>query len=170
MSPLVPALRWGASFESSSIHTKWAQTPGGCPKLALLEWLQRQEGREGRGGSLLGGVCLPWESQGWGLPGTEATAQFSENSGTDTHTSQVFRPQLHPDLQTQASNHLLGISMGRLGSPGHTGCPRSSLLLCGLLLKGSSHQVLGTPSSTAPCRVHPASSLLPQPSLGPLSS
>lgn len=32
------------------------------------------------------------------------------------------------------------------------------------------HQVLGTPLSTAPCRVHPASSLLPQPSLGPLIS
>ena len=108
---------------------------------------------------------------GWGLLRTEAATQlFSENSGTDTHTSQVFRPQLHPDLQTQSSNHLLGISTGRPGSPGHTGCPRSSLLLCGLLLTGSSHQVLGTPLSTAPCRVHPASSLLPQPSLGPLIS
>ena len=51
--------------------------------------------------------------------------------------------------------------MGRLGSPGHTGRPRSSLLLCGLLLKGSSHQVLGTPSSTAPCRVHPAERFQP---------
>lgn len=161
------ALRAAASTPSG--HRPWDSIPS---SLSLNGCKDRKGGRGGKAACWEGSASpglqrLPrvgwWGQWTRGSPGQRLPPSCSARTQGQTHTH--LRSSGHTFILISKPNHLLGISTGRPGSPGHTGCPRSSLLLNlwpvadRFQLPGPGHPFIRCSLQGPPCLIPPPTGL-----------